>query len=234
MRKWIQTILRPVIGNIMRKFPRVYELYQKAFFYCVEKNKLRGMHRVGYEYADELGKILDKSGINYFYTYGTMLGLVREGGFIAHDSDIDMGVILDDNFSWEKLETCLKSIGFHKKHFFTYNDRITEQTYIKNGLSVDFFAYMLTENNSMLTYCYVKEEGKEYEKDQWSIRYYKHSMFEGMKKIECHDVSFRIPLNPEKYLEEVYGPSWKTPNSGWISEKKTIEGAFGYIVRNYD
>ena len=232
MNKWIHTKLRPAIGDLMRKCPKLYDAYQKVFFYFVGKKKWRGMHRVGYQYSKDIQQALDKTGIRYFAAYGTMLGLVREGGFIGHDEDIDFGVLLDEQFSWEKLESCMSSIGFRKKHIFTCNGVITEQTYMKNGLSVDFFSFE-EEGDTMITYYYIKEKDKEYKKNEWTVCYHRNAVFEGFQKINCHDVEFQIPLNPEKYLEEVYGTGWKIPDPNYVGKHKILEDAEGYILKIY-
>ena len=42
--------------------------------------------------------VLNKSGIDYFLTCGTLLGYIREGDFIEWDSDIDLGVFEIEEF----------------------------------------------------------------------------------------------------------------------------------------
>lgn len=234
MKKWIQTVLRPMIGNFLRKFPGIYDSYQKHYFNVVEKKKLKGMHRLGYQYVRDINKTLDESKIDYFYTYGTMLGLVRDGGFIAHDNDIDMGIRVNDQFVWENLEKAMKKIGFHKKHAFMFDGKITEQTYIKNNVSVDFFLYEMKDDDTMITYFYFNGAGKENGEDLWYVGYYEHVPFSGMQKITCHDVEFRIPEHPEQYLEEIYGPDWKIPIPNWEGEYNMIDGVYGRIIRNYE
>lgn len=234
MKKWIQTVVRPKVGDVLRKFPWIYDSYQKAYFSVVENRKLKGLHRLGYQYAGNIGTTLEKHNIDYFYTYGTMLGLVRDGGFIVHDNDIDIGVRANEQFSWENLEKAMTEIGFHKKHAFMFNGKITEQTYIKDNVSVDFFLYEMKDDNTMITYFYFNGAGKENGQDLWYVGYYEQAPFKGMQKITCHDVEFRIPECPEQYLEEIYGPDWRTPIPNWEGEYNMIEGVYGYIIKNYD
>lgn len=75
-------------------------------------------------WLDELikvSKVLEEENINYFLDHGTLLGAVRERGFIPWDNDIDIGVV---NFDVIKQFSDLKilvnrffKLGFICKYF---------------------------------------------------------------------------------------------------------------------
>ena len=64
----------------------------------------------------KVGNLLDESNISYFLDHGTLLGAVREKGFIPWDNDIDLGVV---NFEINKKFNVLKKLisKFHKLGF---------------------------------------------------------------------------------------------------------------------
>lgn len=49
-----------------------------------------------YYILEETAKVLDKENLNYFLTYGTMLGAVRHHGYIPWDDDTDISVKRED------------------------------------------------------------------------------------------------------------------------------------------
>ena len=51
------------------------------------------LHRYGTGIIEEVSKALSDSGAVYFADFGTLLGATREGSFIPHDDDIDLGVL---------------------------------------------------------------------------------------------------------------------------------------------
>ena len=58
-----------------------------------------------------LAPALDAAGVRWWLDYGSLLGYVREGGFIGHDSDIDLGVWGGDMEAAAALAPALKGVG---------------------------------------------------------------------------------------------------------------------------
>lgn len=54
---------------------------------------LSNIHKLQIEMMDEVKRICDKYNINYFLTFGTLLGAVRHKGFIPWDDDVDFGML---------------------------------------------------------------------------------------------------------------------------------------------
>ena len=77
--------------------------------------------------------ILEKYDIDYWLEFGTLLGLVREGRFIEHDSDIDIGVK-----NLEKIKKLEKE--FNKENLFFYDGWNLKDLDITNDLFCIEFA----------------------------------------------------------------------------------------------
>ena len=58
--------------------------------------ELRQLQNCALEIVDEIHRVCEKLGIGYFACGGTMLGYVRDNGFIPWDDDIDVGMLRSD------------------------------------------------------------------------------------------------------------------------------------------
>lgn len=83
--------------------------------------------------------LMNRLGINYSIFAGTLLGAIREKGFLKHDVDIDT-VIFNDDYS-SKINNALINNGFRLLHRYLVDDgkRGREETYEKDGVSIDIF-----------------------------------------------------------------------------------------------
>ena len=72
---------------------------KKRFFYNLEKANNKDIERCqknGIVLLYNLDTICKKYNINYWISFGTLLGAVRHKGFIPWDDDIDVGMLRDD------------------------------------------------------------------------------------------------------------------------------------------
>ncbi len=60
----------------------------------------------------EITGLLEQAGIDYWVDSGTLLGLIREGDFIAWDKDIDLSIWADDLPALNRLRPQLKNLGY--------------------------------------------------------------------------------------------------------------------------
>lgn len=133
---------------------------------------------------------LAKSDIEFFLVSGTLLGCVREGAILGHDSDIDVGVM--PHISMQQLRKSLThSTRFKFQEIFHEN---TLYLVHPNGVKIDVFRHY-------------EEQGKLYHggiKCRWW-----NTPFT-LKPKAFLEEEYLVPNDEDKYLTENYG-DWRTP-----------------------
>jgi len=137
----------------------------------------------------DIKEILDANGITFFLVSGTLLGAIRNGGFMENDYDIDLGFFGHDI----DIEHCKNIIRESEK--FSIFESYGEYSFaIKhtNGVLIDLFDHFL-ENNAI---CHRSK-----------IHRWYNTPF-SLTSIDFSDTTALIPSNYDLYLSENYG-NWK-------------------------
>ncbi|BAN03329.1 hypothetical protein [Ilumatobacter coccineus] len=136
-------------------------------------------------------RIFDAAGKRFFLDRGTLLGCVREGGFIASDYDIDVGIFADE-ITLDEVKTLFEGTEFELTQDFEFKVGVASPT----GVQIDFF----------LT---TRERGYFLSKGFRSIHNWYFTPFELMEYPFLGE-RFLIPATYEKHLDENYG-NWRDP-----------------------
>ena len=146
---------------------------------------------------------LDGAGFagRYWLSCGTLLGYRREGNFIAHDGDIDIGILASDYR--DDLVTTLQDSGFTlRRRRGTQADGLT-LTFAHRGTKVDiFFHYRAGDRLWHLV-----------TKGPPEIRY-SYPAF-GLTPSTFLDIPVFVPDRVDEVLEAAYGAQWRQPVSRW-------------------
>ena len=157
----------------------------------------------------EWNELFAKEKYKWFVISGTFLGLIREGGFLKHDYDIDLGIHSKDfllNNILEKINKTknfvIKKIDFLKEGVFE-NDSflLTGKKQIvllkiihKTGLNIDLFIHYIERD-----ICWHGSSFHRWDNNSFNLKTY-----------NLHGIEVFGPENPELYLTENYG-DWRTP-----------------------
>jgi phosphorylcholine metabolism protein LicD len=147
------------------------------------------------EYLLKVKEIFDKHGIRFWLVGGTLLGAVREGGFIPWDKDIDLAIYEEDA---PRLLAPIREMEEFGLNVIRTNNIDNSFTVKKNLICIAF------ANN------------RRYRQKMWRWwRFYEP--FDAYSLLVSHDFlgeKFLIPALYEQYLEVHYGPwgDWRTPN----------------------
>lgn len=153
--------------------------------------------------TDSVIEALRSAGVEPFVAYGTLLGAVREGKVLGHDSDADLGYVsrysdpVDVARESFEVQRRLAQDGWEISRYSgaSFKIYVTEAD-VRRGL--DVFGGFLDAGRLYL----MGEIGTPFERD-WI-----HPL--GTAELDGRTVP--VPARPEKLLEATYGPGWQTPD----------------------
>ena len=135
MKELIQKCLKScVVGRL------IYEPLHKLYRLYSVPARRRRLQKCGKEVLAYLFTTFEKHGIPGYAACGTMLGFVRDGGFMLHDDDIDVAVLPGEWSPARVLKTML-SENFEYVFGFMYDDKLSEFKLRYKGVPIDFFFY---------------------------------------------------------------------------------------------
>lgn len=151
----------------------------------------------------EIQVILEDAGAQPFLAAGTLLGFVRDGGPLPHDRDIDLGVIAGPDASPD-LAAILRT---HPATLLKRSARPGDRYFglLHRGVGVDLFIYERAGDH--IDCGFTRRPGDIH----WRFTSF------GLRDAEFEHLRCRIPSDPERYLEETYGPDWRRPDYGFAS-----------------
>jgi hypothetical protein len=161
------------------------------------------LHLYGEGMLRETLAACNELGLKPFLAFGTLLGHIREGGFIEHDSDIDLGLMDADYQQRGQLVELLKSRGYTVR-LNTNNELSFLKPPFNSCCCVDFFRFCL--NGKGVT-CAIED---------WMTHkphtyLFSADVFEHFTPAKfMRRVEVLIPAGAEKFLVENYG-DWRTP-----------------------
>jgi len=150
---------------------------------------------------------LREAGIDPFIAYGTLLGAVREGTVLGHDSDADLGYVS----RWTTPVDVVRESFQVQRHLTAQGWRITRYSggafkiYVTEAdvtRGLDIFAGFLDAGRLHL----MGEVDTPFEAD-WI-----HPL--GTAHLDGRPMP--VPARPEKLLEATYGPGWKVPDPAYL------------------
>jgi hypothetical protein len=141
----------------------------------------------------ECSDILDKFNIKYVPLWGTLLGMYRDGALIAHDTDVDVSIVLDEGDE-SKLIAALPS--FEKAGLLlTRYWREVILSLTRGGDYIDLYLHR-------------DAGGRKFQGPSYTLT---DPDFSGENTIKFQGKSFCMIQDPEAFFRKFYGSDWKTP-----------------------
>ena len=218
----------------------------------MKENRLRDLQSILLKMLNDITKICDENGIQYFLDGGTMLGAVRHHGFIPWDDDVDIAMRRED---YEKFLNVCKT-KLNQELYFLQNEQ-TEKNYIHaftkirlngthiieefsknvdihNGIFIDVFPYDNVPDGSIrrmffLTNNYLlKNMLWCFTSDYPKIKH-KNSWFDKRKKYQFEEFTFWGVENYDAFLTNLYQNYMILPPENQRRSHSSCEIDFGVL-----
>ena len=148
-------------------------------------------------------KVLRDRNVTFWLSCGTLLGCVRDGDLIPHDSDVDIGVLHEGDK--DSLLGAFIDVGFKLQRKCEVDGVLHEWTLTMNGALLDIFFHFHDDRG--LYMCVPGPNGAHGQ--------YRFPSLQGTRTAMLASQEYPIPINAEQMLELQYGPSWRVPQAGW-------------------
>ena len=214
MKEFVKKVLK---SNVLGR--AVYEPLHWAYRLYSVPHRKRMLKKHGKEVLAHLAEIIERHQIPAFAAYGTLLGFVREHGFLAHDDDIDLGILPGEWTPKRLLKLLLEEEpGFSFLFAFSYNGQVTELKLQYGGIPIDFFFYEDDGEKFFAGSYHYFPDVKYPAPNANSAQRVVEPRIEGLDKIDVFGLKFPVPANTEYVLEKLYG-NWRVPDANWNDNK---------------
>ncbi len=164
---------------------------------------------------------MKEADVNYTLAFGTLLGAVREKGFIKHDLDIDV-MMWSDEYS-EKMTDSLKEAGFKLTRLSLIENgrKGREESYTLDGLNVDiFYIYPPVKELPYVSLFISYPPYPTYEMSMQKLGKVlplrvELPLVRDRKYVPFETIQLPIPVNYDEVLKNYYGDNYMIPDPNW-------------------
>ncbi len=153
---------------------------------------------------DVLARMRDDGGVDAFLAFGGLLGAVRDGHFIPHDSDADVAYLsrhtspVDVARESFQLERIMIRAGYWTWRFSSADFKVIVPD-PEGGRAIDVFAGFVADD---IFYLMPEVHARDFDE----------SVILPLGKVQLEGRHIPAPADPERLLEITYGPHWRIPD----------------------
>lgn len=211
---------------------KIYPFFQKCWrAYAIPKRQKR-LQKHGVSAMRRLHSLMIEKKIPYYCDYGTLIGFVRDNGFIKHDDDIDISIQPNTVKPVDVLKIFMDA-GYGFVHGFNYEGRLLEFTVADvSGVTIDVFFPTELSEGKINGYQPIWDPARQYPSEKANtVIQYDFVEAIGVKAINVLGVAVLVPGNYDEVLTSEYGP-WKVPDAKFNTVTDRIHRELsGYAYR---
>lgn len=194
-------------AKLRERLDQGWVLTQEGDFELSKKLDTAWQGRVMDLYTRVRAVLHDDFGHDAFLMYGSLLGAVREGGYIGHDSDFDAGYLSSRSdpreaaAEYQEIALALVRHGFHVEAHpasLHVHDRGSDER-------IDLF-HIFFDDQGVLRFPFGITGRSVVNRDDWK----------GVHEVEWPGGKALLPVNAEQLAEHIYGEDWRVPKQGFV------------------
>jgi len=155
----------------------------------------------GYKVIKMIDIVFAEEQIEYFFSYGTLLGFVRQGSIIKHDYDLDVIVLLNTIVRIQDIETKIRDlilVKFNKRIRFVNSNIFNVMSFFIMGVKVDIsFFYPQIDNPRVYLVPFINKDGIKAD-----------IKIDTIIRVDFNKTKLSIPNNYIEIIEHLYGNNW--------------------------
>lgn len=145
---------------------------------------------------------LAEAGAIAWVTYGTLLGLVREGRLLPHDDDVDIAVMAGADGERVKAAMMARGLSLLLDEVGPWG--VSKLKFNRGQVVIDLF-FVHAEGSVLADYCTLVRR---------SLLRSTHPPV-AIEVRELGGMVLPVPCNAEAYLAHLYGAGWRQPVTSW-------------------
>lgn len=200
---------RNAVMNLQRRMNEIAAVHNLGDYvitrHGVQRSRLLSQKDLYVGALRDVARVLAAAGREPVVCYGTLLGAVRDKGFIPHDDDVDMLYRCEATTragvekEMEQVAKLLVAKGYTVRNVpGSLNMHLFDPS--RGGLMVDIFP------------CWIVEGQAHLHMERMSVRSIPASLLFPASSIELYGVTLPAPARPSEFLHERYGDDWNVSN----------------------